>query len=87
MDALDQLFTITDYQAATIVIPCPPISKEEENNEKDEQSSKELSIQLFYSPAASTDYDLTGQIIWPVSGKEHLDKSSYLSFLQIGRAR
>jgi hypothetical protein len=68
MDALDQLFTITDYQAATILIPCPSISTEEELDAKEEQSSSELSIELFYSPAASTDYDLTGQIIWPVSG-------------------
>jgi hypothetical protein len=70
---LDQLFTITDYEAATILIPCPLIGTEEEDGAKDEQSSNELSIKLFYSPAASTDYDLTGQIIWPVSGKERLD--------------
>ena len=70
---LDQLFTITDYREATILIPCPLIGiEEEEKDAKDEQSSNELSIKLFYSPAASTDYDLTGQIIWPVSGKEHL---------------
>lgn len=74
---LDKLFTITDYKAATILIPCPPISREEEEDAKDEQSPNELSIKLFYSPAASTDYDLTGQIIWPVSGKEHLDNVCY----------
>jgi hypothetical protein len=36
---LDQLFTITDYKAATILIPCPQIGTEEEKDAKDEQSS------------------------------------------------
>jgi hypothetical protein len=67
---LEQLFTVTDYRSATLLIPCPPSTGTEEENEKYEQCSDELSIELFYSPAASTDYDLTGQILWPVSGKE-----------------
>jgi hypothetical protein len=74
---LCQLFTITDYVATTICIPCHPISTEEDDDAKDEQSSNELSIELFYSPAASTDYDLTGQIIWPVSGKAQLENGCY----------
>lgn len=72
---LAQLFTITDYRTMTINIPCfqkeTPTSISEEEKEKNDDgkhsSSDSLSIQLASSPAASTDYDLTGQILWPVS--------------------
>jgi Lysine methyltransferase len=49
---LDDLFTIRDYRSVTITIP---------NN------SSILSINLLHSPAACTDHDLTGQVLWPVS--------------------
>jgi hypothetical protein len=33
-----------------------------------EKKKHYLTIHLFCSPSACTDYDLTGQIVWPVSG-------------------
>jgi hypothetical protein len=54
---LDDLFTCTDYATSVIEIPL----------RSDDDSPTLLRIPLSYSPAASTDYDLTGQIIWPVS--------------------
>jgi hypothetical protein len=77
---LDQLFTVTDYKTTTIRIPCGSLDSNESENEQ-EYLTKELSIDLFNSQAASTDYDLTGQILWPVSGKEPLlqRKSRYIT--------
>lgn len=49
---LEQLFTVTDYQSTTIDIP---------------SIDRTLSITLQSSPQASTDFDLTGQILWPVA--------------------
>jgi predicted nicotinamide N-methyase len=52
---LDQLFTITDYSNVTITIP------------RHDTCENDLQVTLACSQAATTDYDLTGQIIWPVS--------------------
>jgi predicted nicotinamide N-methyase len=52
---LDQLFTVTHYSNVTITIPCY------------DTCENDLQVTLACSQAATTDYDLTGQILWPVS--------------------
>lgn len=59
---LDDLFTITDYTKVGVDIPCF-----DEDNSGDDKQEKNLHIDIFCSTAASTDFDLTGQILWPVS--------------------
>ena len=49
---LDKLFTVTDYRLKTIEI---------------KTTSTSSSLDVWCSPQASTDYYLTGQILWPVS--------------------
>jgi hypothetical protein len=58
---LDLLFTNIEYKTTTVTIPC--------HNASDDSDSSDhvLSIDIASSPSASTDYDLTGQILWPVS--------------------
>ena len=71
------LFINTSYVVQTISIPYFK-QVNDETNEKDEQQQKTksiddstnvMNINLSCSKSASTDYDLTGQIIWPVSGE------------------
>jgi predicted nicotinamide N-methyase len=68
---LDQLFTFTDYRKTTFEIPCYYPSEDASETERtglaSESRLSSLSIDLSISPQASTDYDLTGQILWPVS--------------------
>ena len=52
---LDQLFTATDYNKVTVTIACH------------DTCQNDLQVTLACSQAATTDYDLTGQLIWPVS--------------------
>lgn len=40
---------------------------------KEERKKKYLILPLFCSSSACTDYDLTGQIVWPVSGEDTLE--------------
>lgn len=70
---LDLLFNAnTAIEQQTFKVQCyhqddddsPPTSPDEE-----EYSNKYLVFQLFCSSSACTDYDLTGQIVWPVSGQ------------------
>lgn len=73
---LDDLFTITDYQLITVRIPKgrhhykqqslspPPPWKDPDDEGNDNYY---WSIELLQSPAACTDPDLTGQVLWPVS--------------------
>jgi predicted nicotinamide N-methyase len=75
---LDQLFTCTDYQTSLIRIPSSTNSREGADDDTQTLSEVEtlvtpsdaqpfIEIELSYSAAASTDYDLTGQVLWPVS--------------------
>lgn len=57
---LDLLFTNTEYRTTTVTIPC---HASDDSSDHDDV----LSIDIASSPSASTDYDLTGQILWPVS--------------------
>jgi|NOAtaT_6_FD_contig_51_1202599_length_851_multi_2_in_0_out_0_2 hypothetical protein len=67
---LDSLFNNNSaIEQKTFKIQCynqdgdnSPTSSPKEHNEN------YLVFQLFCSPSACTDYDLTGQIVWPVSG-------------------
>ena len=83
MDGLDQLFTVTNYQAIQVVLPLAkssPTLADKSCNDSDHgndhpdnppssfsSSSSIITIELFASPQASTDFDRTGQILWPVS--------------------
>jgi hypothetical protein len=58
---LDDLFTITDYKKVGVDIPHFDADTSEDDPEEN------LHIDIFCSTAASTDFDLTGQILWPVS--------------------
>jgi predicted nicotinamide N-methyase len=51
-DGLNDLFTVKEYQTVTVRIP---------------RRNGDLAIDIWQSPAACTDPDLTGQILWPVS--------------------
>jgi predicted nicotinamide N-methyase len=53
---LDRLFITTDYSNVTVTIAC-----------NDDTCQNDLQVTLACSQAATTDYDLTGQLIWPVS--------------------
>lgn len=67
---LEDLFTIKDYKVVGIELPCfDPVTHDLEDKEvqQQEQDSRLLRIDIFCSTAASTDWDLTGQILWPVS--------------------
>jgi Lysine methyltransferase len=61
---LDDLFTVKDYQPITIHIP--RFRKDEKNGDENDEGDR-LSVEILQSPSACTDYDLTGQIVWPVS--------------------
>jgi hypothetical protein len=81
MDGLDQLFTQKDYSTVQVSIPCYKSNDcDLINNATDHDSvsnnhpplllptgNNNISIDLVCSQAASTDYYLTGQILWPVS--------------------
>jgi len=56
---LEDLFTITDYTLVGVDVACFDAEKSEDESL--------LHIDIFCSTAASTDWDLTGQILWPVS--------------------
>ena len=53
---LDRLFTTTDYSNVTVTIACC-----------NDTCQNDLQLTVACSQAATTDYDLTGQLIWPVS--------------------
>lgn len=57
---LEKLFTVTDYQLRNVKI-CNSC------NSDDESAEIPLSVDVWCSPQATTDYYLTGQILWPVS--------------------
>jgi hypothetical protein len=59
---LDQLFTNTDYKSTSITIPCFSEASSEAS-----PPDNALTLAVFSSPTACTDFDLTGQILWPVS--------------------
>jgi hypothetical protein len=61
-DGLNDLFTVKQYQPIVVEIP-----RFFSMDGSDEHSLPKLSIELWHSPAACTDPDLTGQILWPVS--------------------
>jgi hypothetical protein len=63
---LDQFFLIKDYNTITVEVPRYRSDGDNNNNTTEVPP---LSIELECSQAASTDYDLTGQILWPVSGR------------------
>jgi hypothetical protein len=63
MEGLDKLFTVTDYSTVTISIPKSHV----DGGSKDDDGA--VKITLACSEAATTDYDLTGQILWPVSSE------------------
>ena len=54
---ISDLFTNKDYSTTDVSIPCYG-------------EDRILNISIASSIAASTDHDLTGQIIWPCSGKK-----------------
>eukprot|EP00978_Attheya_sp_CCMP212_P000157 scaffold286_cov52-Attheya_sp.AAC.7 len=72
---LDSLFINTDYQTVTVTIPCLETAEGGEHHQsqqllivqQDEEKRGELRLDLACSVSASTDFDLTGQILWPVS--------------------
>ena len=80
---LDTLFTVTEYKTSVISIPWVKVRTETDDVDddmlayhEDNQSNPQLrrtdkydmiTIKVASSPAACTDYDLTGQVIWPVS--------------------
>jgi hypothetical protein len=55
-DGLNDLFTVKEYQTVTVRIP-----------RRNGEIKNDLAIDIWQSPAACTDPDLTGQILWPVS--------------------
>ena len=66
---LHSLFINTATEERSFLIPCQ--CEEEINKEVAAMSPAKhdhLMVNLHCSTAASTDYDLTGQIVWPVSG-------------------
>lgn len=72
---LEDLFTITDYSTVDIAIPFftegndqPSVADKEEEDD-DDNDQLLLEFRLECSKAATTDYDLTGQILWPVSSE------------------
>ena len=63
---LEDLFTIKEYKVVGIDLPC--FDAETCHDPEEEQGREQpLHIDIFCSTAASTDWDLTGQILWPVS--------------------
>jgi predicted nicotinamide N-methyase len=80
---LHDLFTIKDYRLQTIEIPChsnvvsssilttADVSSHHCNcgcgNDASGTQQWLISMELFHSPAACTDPELTGQVLWPVS--------------------
>lgn len=65
---LDELFTVKDYQTKAICIRLfHKDEKKEVKTNKDDDDNDDLWIDILQSPAACTDFDLTGQIVWPVS--------------------
>jgi len=63
---LVRLFSATEYKTTTVRITCYRPSTEEDGR-SDKETPENITIELSYSSAASTDFDLTGQILWPVS--------------------
>jgi len=105
MDGLDQLFTVTDYQAIQVVLPLAKSSDEPgsdpdvhhandhpDNPPLSSSSSSPLTIEIFASPQASTDFDRTGHILWPVSNllahylvtKEGQARLSHATVVEVG---
>jgi hypothetical protein len=68
---LDSLFINTDYTTVTVTIPClGTVDGGELRHDQEEEESARgelLRLDLACSVSASTDHDLTGQIVWPVS--------------------
>lgn len=66
------LFIQKDYSTIQVSIPCYRSVRNESdelNHPGEERTARlsNVSVELACSQAASTDYDLTGQIMWPVS--------------------
>ena len=68
---LCDLFSISieDYREESfqLVVLEEDKAKEEEEEEEEEEEVVLHDVRLFCSPSASTDFDLTGTIVWPVS--------------------
>jgi len=58
-EGLCDLFTNKEYRIQKISIPC--------FFRNDQSSTETIEVEFHASLAASTDFDLTGQILWPVS--------------------
>lgn len=59
---ISSLFTNTDYISKNLQIPCHDQSQQDPS-----LSLSTIDVDVVCSNSASTDYDLTGQIVWPVS--------------------
>lgn len=69
--SLDSLFNNnTAIEQKAFKVQCYNQDDDDSPTSPDEEHSKKyLVFQLFCSSSACTDYDLTGQIVWPVSGQ------------------
>ena len=69
---LASLFINTEYVTQSITIPCHYSQQSNNNhnhNYNNNHEEKDLTVDILCSQSATTDYDLTGQVIWPVSCK------------------
>ena len=69
---LDDPFTCTTYDNKMIRIPCfrggRGMRGTTSNDDNDDCKEDEIIVDVRCSPSAMTDFDLTGQILWLVSG-------------------
>lgn len=63
--SLHALFTNNNYVKTKFSLSYHSPNSTEGNNNADNVNN--ASVELWCSHSASTDYDLTGQIVWPVS--------------------
>jgi len=66
---LEDLFTVKEYSTVSITLPCYQSAAKCSHEEPELENQGNLTLNIICSTAASTDYDLTGQILWPVSGE------------------
>ena len=66
---LSSLFTNTDYTRRIFEVPCGDEDEIDFPASDKVRHPRCLTVDLHCSLAASTDYDLTGQIVWPVSSE------------------
>jgi len=65
---LDDLFINKEYSTVSITLPCYQSSAViDPHNESELGNQGILTLNIASSASASTDHDLTGQILWPVS--------------------